>query len=137
MPRPFKLKPFVPKEWEHEQKAIFDWWWIYQEKIPGLDMLYATLNGLRLTPGQARKASERGMRRGQLDIGLDVARSGHHGLRIELKRTVGGRLSDAQKWWIRRLTEEGYRAETVRGASDAIDRIAEYLGYTREGQPVQ
>jgi hypothetical protein len=139
---PSKRTPnFTPLEIQ-EQSIIFAWAhgvpahqefgrWIPAQppicKLVGIDMLYATMNGLRLTVGQAVKASRAGMRQGPLDINLDVARGGYFGLRIELKRVKGGVLSEEQALWMERLRQEGYRAECARGSRDAIAIITAYL----------
>lgn len=117
-------KPFVPKEYD-EQRAIFEWAALC--RLPGIDMLYATLNGVRLPIGLAVKMSKAGLKQGPLDINLDVARGDYFGLRIELKRKKGGTLSDEQKQWILRLRDEGYKAVMLRGAEETIACITEYL----------
>lgn len=131
MSQPFKLtppEPFVPKEFD-EQVAIFEYFrW---SKLPGVDLLYSTLNGVRVSIGQARKMKAAGMTRGVTDINLDVARGGFFGLRIELKRLKGGTVSDEQKDKLYRLREEGYKAEVCRGSKDAIKLIEIYLQMPR------
>ena len=67
------------------------------------------------------------MKPGVPDLCLPVARGGYHGLYIELKRAVGGILSDEQKWWIDELKSQGYAAIVCHGAEEAIRTIKEYL----------
>jgi hypothetical protein len=67
------------------------------------------------------------VRAGVPDFALDVARGGYHGLRIELKRRVGGALSPAQRDWIAWLTSQGYLAVVCRGWEEARDKLVEYL----------
>ena len=150
-PPPKKRKPFVPKEYD-EQVEVFLWahgdpgQWTTSRNgkgywarlpvaarctLPGIDMLYATLNGVRLPIGLAVKMSKAGLKRGPLDINLDVARGDKFGLRIEMKRIKGGVISDEQIAWAARLREEGYLAVTAYGASQAIKIIAEYLKQPR------
>jgi hypothetical protein len=112
-----------------EQCAVFEWaQWC---KLPGIDLLYATLNGVRLPIGLAVKMSKAGLKRGPLDINLDVARGGWFGLRLELKRVKGGVESNEQKAWARRLHEENYFANVCHGAKEAIWDIEWYLGQPR------
>ena len=129
--KPFKLtppKPFVPTEYS-EQVTVFEWAkWC---KLPGIDMLYATLNGVKLPIGYAVKLSKAGLKRGPLDINLDVARAGQFGFRGELKRTKGGVISIEQEVWIERLQEEGYFAVVKSGAQEMIDSITWYLRQPR------
>jgi len=128
VPKKLKLTPFVPKEYD-EQVAVFEW--AKYCKLPGIDMLYATLNGVKLPIGYAVKLSKAGLKRGPLDINLDVARGGYFGLRIELKRIRSGVLSDEQQTWIKDLRDEGYCVHVAFGARDAIARISHYLTLPR------
>ncbi len=123
-----KLTSFVPKEYD-EQVTVFEWAkWC---KLPGIDMLYATLNGVPLPIGLAVKMSKAGLKRGPSDINLDVARDRYFGLRIEMKRSTGGVVSDEQKAWAKRLQEEGYLAVVSPGAGHAIMIIEGYLKQPR------
>lgn len=61
------------------------------------------------------------------DLCITIARGGFHGLYIEMKRKSGGVLSDAQKYWISKLREQGYRVEVCKGADEAIQTTTEYL----------
>jgi hypothetical protein len=123
----FKLtprKPFIPTEYE-EQVAVFDF--LKWCKLPGADMAYATLNGVRLPIGLAVKMSKAGLKQGPLDINIDVATGGYFGFRGELKRSKGGRLSVHQLLWIKRLNEENYFAVMCAGAKEMIAAITKYL----------
>lgn len=127
----FKLtapKPFIATEYQ-EQMAVFEW--LKWCKMPGSDMAYATLNGVRLPIGLAVKMSKAGLKQGPLDINLDVGRGGFFGLRVELKRTKGGRLSPEQEQWIARLKEENYQALVCKGAKQAIEAIVDYLRWPK------
>jgi hypothetical protein len=61
------------------------------------------------------------------DICLPVARTGKHGLYIELKRKSGGRVSDNQAWWIESLAAEGYAVAVCYGLDEAISEITKYI----------
>lgn len=67
-----------------------------------------------------------GRRAGVLDINVDVARGGHHGLRVEMK-IKPNRLSDDQRVWIERLTAQGYLALVCWSTDEAWDAMLEYL----------
>lgn len=127
MSKPFRLtppKPYIPKEYD-EQVVVFDWAeWC---KLDGIDMMYATLNGVRLPIGLARKMKRAGLKPGPTDINIDVARHGFHGFRGEMKREKGGIVSDAQDSWHIRLQEEGYKVVVAKGANQMIAAIKEYL----------
>lgn len=125
--KPFKLtppKPFIRKEYD-EQVYIFEHF--KRHPMPGSDMLYATLNGVRLPIGLAVKMSKAGLKKGPLDMNLDIAHGGFFAARAELKRTKGGVVSPEQKLWIARLTEEGFLAAVVRGADEGITFFTNYL----------
>ena len=130
-PKKLKLKRFQPKEYE-EQATVFSWAKMRENRNPALKFLHANLNGLRLPIGQAVKAKKAGLTLGVPDIFLPVPseRDGRHfnGLYLELKRRDGGRLSEAQTWWIEHLRAMGFRVEVPAGAVEAIACIAQYLG---------
>lgn len=128
----FKLtppRPFIPKEYD-EQVAVFDW--ARYCNLDGINLMYATLNGVRLPIGLARKMKRAGLKPGPTDINIDAPRRGFHGFRGEMKREKGGVLSEAQKDWHDALLSEGYFVIVAHGAKEMIDFIKWYLdgGYT-------
>jgi len=88
---------------------------------------YAVPNGGKRDYYEACKLRRSGVQAGVPDLCIPIARGPYHGLYIELKRQKGGNISDAQRWWIKRLTEEGYKAEIVRGYDLAIELVLNYL----------
>lgn len=122
-----KVKNTVPLE-AKEQEAIFKWARANQTDIPELQLLNASLSGVRLTRGLSVKMKKQGMRKGYPDLFVPVARNGYHGLFIELKRLKGGVVSPEQKEWIARLREQGYLALVCKGHRAAILDIKAYLG---------
>lgn len=74
-----------------------------------------------------------GAKNGVPDLFLPVARSGKHGLFIELKRPEGldndaGKPSNEQESWIYDLRAEGFEAIVCVGAKQAVEAIKSYLG---------
>jgi ribosomal protein L32 len=69
------------------QAALFDWAGKAKSKYPDLGKLYHVPNGGARNPFEGARLKAEGVRAGQLDINLDVARGGFFGLRIELKAT--------------------------------------------------
>ena len=67
-----------------------------------------------------------GMRKGCPDLFIPIAAGGYHGLFIELK-SMTGRLTPAQRWWLAELSHEGYKAVMCRGADEAISVIRDYM----------
>ena len=126
-----RLKPSqlpVPSE-SVEQQNLFQWAAVSAAAHwpKEMRMLYHVPNeGKRSKANGARLKSE-GLRAGVPDINLDVARGEYHGLRIEMKRRRGGRISPEQAAWLEALREQGYAAIVARGWEEAADAIEKYL----------
>ena len=104
------------------QAALFEMAAYKEAERPELECLYANVNG-QYRPGLR---PEPGMRAGVPDVSLMVARSGHHGLFLELK-SKSGRVRDSQRAWISRLRSEGYAVRVVRSLDEAWTTITDYL----------
>jgi hypothetical protein len=116
----------IPTE-SAEQQLLFQWARMQSGKYPELTLLYHIPNeGKRSHKTGARMKAE-GLKTGVTDICLPVARGGHHGLYIELKRVKNSRVTVAQMAWIEALTRQGYVAAVCRGADEAIELITRYL----------
>lgn len=111
----------------HAQVALFQWAALESRRWPELEDMFATLNGLRLTIGQAVKAKAAGMTKGIADIWLPVPRGDYHGLVIELKKAKGGKKSDEQVKRIARLVSRGYFACFCAGFDEARETIENYM----------
>ena len=109
------------------QRNVFLWAQMLCREHPELELLNASLNGVRLTIGQAKKVKKSGMRKGYPDLFLPVARGGYHGLYIELKRKKGGKVSESQLWWLERLELQGYYTTIARGFNETVAVILRYL----------
>lgn len=122
-----RLKPSqlpVPSE-SVEQQNLFRWAAVRWPKE--MRLLYHVPNeGKRSRANGARLKAE-GLRAGVPDINLDVARGEYHGLRIEMKRRRGGRVSPEQAAWLEALREQGYAAVVAYGWEEAADAIEKYL----------
>lgn len=112
---------------EQEQAAVFEWATIMAYQMPELRLLFHVPNGAYRPIATAAKLKAAGVKAGVPDLCLPVARSGYHGLYIELKRKKNGRVSDAQSSWIDELRHQGYRAEICHGADEACDVLMSYL----------
>ena len=127
MNKPLKLKrPPEPSEYFH-QVHIFQFAEIMQVQYPELRLLNGSLNGVRLSIGQAVKAKRAGMKAGFPDIFLPVARSPYNGLFIELKKKSGSPITKEQKAWIEDLVKQGYCAMVCRGADMVKAILIQYL----------
>lgn len=116
----------VPLE-SNEQQALVAWAKRHEEEWPELRMLYHIPNeGKRSRKTGARMKAE-GLKSGVPDICLPVARGGHHGLYIELKRRKDSKVTKEQLEWIADLVAQGYVAAVCRGCDEAISLITRYL----------
>ncbi len=91
-------------------------------------LYYAIPNGGKRNPIEAIKLKRGGVKAGIPDLCITLSRKGYHGLYIELKRKDGGVVSESQKFWLAKLTSEGYMAVIARGAEDAKKIVINYLG---------
>jgi hypothetical protein len=111
---------------EHcEQVALIDWCHSHTDKR--LQLIYAHLNGIRTTLGNAIKHKNAGAKKGIPDLFLPVPSGGFHGMYIEMKKEKGGTISSEQKVWISLLKQQGYEAIVCRGADEAKQAIENYL----------
>ena len=110
-----------------EQKALFRWAQYSRAKYPALDLMYHIANGGSRNPVEARHLKEQGVKAGVPDICLPVPSKHYTALYIELKRTNGGRVSEAQKGWLAALNRVGCRAVVCRGWEEAREEIERYL----------
>lgn len=118
----------VPTEHE-EQVMLFKWASLRRD----LDVMYAIPNGGHRDIRVAVKLKAEGVKPGVPDICLPVARNGHHGLYIELKRRKYGRVSEDQLKWIEALMHEGYDCAVCCGWEAARDVINGYLEGDNDG----
>ena len=121
-----------------DQAALFRWadMKVQIGEYPELALLNGSLNGVKLTIGQAVKAKKQGMKKGFPDIFLPVPCGKYHGLFIELKikpyrnhknKIVYPKISEDQRWWIIELTKQGYYALACKGFDAAQNEILNYL----------
>ena len=113
---------------EHdEQAALFEWAARLSGRHPELGYLYAIPNGGHRHRATAARLKAEGVKAGYPDIGLDVARQGFHGLRIELKFGANKGTPDQRRWhtWLR---GQGYSVWECRGWVQARQVVCWYLG---------
>ena len=116
------------KQEEYEaQVAIFEWAETNLNKYPDLEFMFATLNGIRLSPGLRNKAKKQGNKKGVPDIWLPIPHAEFSGLIIELKKEKGGVVRTEQKKWLKKLSACGFYATVCKGSEEAINTIEWYL----------
>ena len=116
---------YTPLE-DQEQEAFIQWCTFQASTYKGLDLIYAIPNGGSRNQIEAAKLKRTGVKAGVPDLFLPVARKGYHGLYIEMKRKEGGRLSEFQKEWLAKLSEQGYAIAVCHGLDEAIKVVEEY-----------
>jgi hypothetical protein len=110
----------VPFEYQEQMVAAS---WLTKNNI----LFYHIPNGGYRKPQEASKFKAMGVKAGVPDLCIPISRKGHHGLYIELKRVLGGNVSEAQKWWMAELRNQGYDCYEARGAQDLINYVQNYL----------
>lgn len=117
-----KFKPLIPTE-HQEQCAVIQWC----DQHPIAKHIFAIPNGSNKSPAAAAKFRREGLRSGVPDLFLPVARSGYHGLFLEMKRTKNAKPSKEQEEWVNYLIYLDYLAKVCYGADEAIQAIKDYL----------
>lgn len=113
---------------EHiEQRALVAWAIIQGKSITELQSLFSVPNGAYVSKAQAGKLKSEGLKSGVPDLFLAIPRGGYSGMFIEMKRVIGGIVSEAQKEWHLRLSDNGYKVVVCRGFDAAKEEIIKYL----------
>jgi hypothetical protein len=128
---------------EDIHKAVVEWADRQAATEPALELLFHVPNGGSRHGAEAQKLKEMGTRQGVPDLLLPVGRLGGHdaaferieyaGLALELK-SPSGRLRDSQKWWLRRLREQGWAVGVAWSFAEAHHIIQRYLDGEHEPQ---
>ena len=108
------------------QETLFQWIGWNLSKYPELELAHHIPNGGKRNKVEAVNLKRQGVKAGVPDICLPVARGEYHGLYIELK--VGNnKQTEKQKWWQRKLREQGYKSEVCYGWQQAAKMLIDYL----------
>ena len=114
-----------------EQKLLFEWMEYAEVLYPELQLCFHIVNEGARSYRYGHELRKQGMKAGVPDVCLPVPRGGYGALYIEMKRTNGGRVSEAQKWWIDKLNAAGNLAVVCHGFDEAKDAILAYLQKTK------
>jgi len=116
-------------ESEH-QILVIQWAKLSEGKYPELELLHHIPNGGQRSITTAARLKKEGVKAGVPDLFLPVARGGYHGLYIEMKKE-GGRLSNNQKYWIKKLKEQEYKVEVCFGFEEAKNELTSYVEWPK------
>lgn len=108
------------------QEAIIQWCQYRKGIYPELDLLYHVPNGGKRDRTTATVLKRQGVKAGVPDLVLPVARSGYHGLYVELK-APGGKLEPSQVEYLEGVEQQGYLALVCVGWQAAVEALADYL----------
>ena len=106
-----------------EQKCLIQWWGMMRRHLAPNAVLHSIPNGGARSAVTGALCLEAGVP----DLFLACARSGRHGLYIELKRTKGGRVSQSQRDLFPLLEAQGYGVAVCHGWREAADAVEAYL----------
>lgn len=112
---------------DEEQAALFEWTAWQMNRWPELGLLFHIPNGGLRNKATAARFKVLGVKAGVPDLFLPVARGEWHGLFIEMKRKLGGKLSPLQVDWIEALGRQGYKTVVCFGAEAAESALEDYL----------
>lgn len=124
----------VPTEHE-EQVMLFHWAQLQSSKYPPLALMFAIPNGGKRNAKTAVDLKYEGVKPGVSDIFLPCACGGYHGMFIEMKRTKGGALSAAQRDFISKVENQGYKVVVCKGFEAAREEIVKYLTLQKKESP--
>ena len=114
------------------QVAVIDWKNAHIDQVPCLEWLHSDLNDIPLAGNPKTRGrivnymKAEGMVPGILDLSLDAARRGYHGLKLEMKihpnKPTGGQIE-----YMDYLASEDYLAEVCYSAKQAVALLKWYL----------
>ena len=110
-----------------EQKSFVQWWGMMRRHLAPNAVLHSIPNGGARSAATGARLKAEGAVAGIPDLFLACARSGRHGLYIELKRRTGGRVSQSQRDLFPLLEAQGYGVAVCRGWREAADAVEVYL----------
>lgn len=95
-------------------------------------VIFAVPNGADVAPHHRERLCKEGLAPGYPDLGLDLARGGYHGLRIEMKRPkasdkAAGRVRPEQRSRHDLLRDCGYRVDVCYTGAEAWETCCAYV----------
>ena len=121
------MKNYSVNTESREQIELMKWASLARQTYPQLDSMFHIANGGHRHPSTAARLKAEGVKPGVPDLMLPYPSNGYNGLFVEMKRRVGGRLSEDQKHWRDMLQGYGYCVRVCKGWEEAKDAITNYL----------
>lgn len=122
-----KLNDIKNRSEYEEQCAVFAWASRLEKRYPPLQLLYGSINGVKLNKVIALRAKQAGLKKGFPDLILPFPMGKYHGLFIELKRLKRSKLYPEQHWFLQTLAALDYSCHVCKGSEAAIEVICNYL----------
>lgn len=122
----FRDKLDTPTEHEEQAQFVRMVESAYPPDVAAL--LFAVPNGAYKSKFGGVKFKSEGLRAGVPDLFFAYPHKGFGGLFLEMKRRRGGRLSEAQRYYIDLLRGQGYAVEVCKGCDEAFAALSRYLG---------
>lgn len=114
-----------------EQQCLFRWAELHTGKYPELSLMFHIPNEGKRSLATGGRLKAEGLKPGVPDICLPVPRGPYHGLYIEMK-AGRNRVTENQKWWLNRLSWQGYQTAVCYSCEEAAECIKKYLGGTNK-----
>jgi hypothetical protein len=111
---------------ESHQVALMAFCALEQKRYPELQLLFHIANGEQRSRITGARLKAAGVKAGVPDLLLPVGKRGFHSLYIEMKTEIGI-ISNKQKYWIEKLTEQGNYVKVCRSWEEARDLLIWYL----------
>lgn len=89
-------------------------------------LFYSIPNGSNKTKAERWLHKLTGLQAGVPDLCICVAKGGYHAMYLELK-TKAGKTTEAQREWLWKLEDAGYRVAVAKGFDEAKAKIDEYM----------
>ena len=115
-----KVTELILKE---DQEQILFVTWLNKKGI----RVCASANGGSRHYLEAFKLKRMGVSPGFPDLFIPIPCGIYHGLFIEMKRKIGGKISESQVEWINFLKSQGYYAEVAKGFEEAVEITDRYF----------
>jgi hypothetical protein len=109
-----------------EQASLIYWTTLAINVYPDLKWLHCSLNGVNLTPVQAKIAKSQGMKAGIADLFLPAKRGEYSGLYIEMKYGKN-KLTKEQKEFLEYVKSQGFLTFVCYGWYEAKELLIKYL----------